>query len=1089
MKVLFVSQCSKNAIDETRRIIDQFAERKGDFVWETNITEQGLETVKKLLKSTARRNTAVACHLFRGRLQTELLWIVGNHRKFNREGIVPTNVTAKDILRSDDENDWNTGEAIATLSLIAGLFHDFGKANDLFQKKLKRKGKKSYEPFRHEWISLLLFKEFVGTSSDKEWLERLSLVSPEDEERIGNNFPQKPNQRLSNPLKNLPRLAKFIGWLILSHHRLPQYYKNDRSHEPRFDNIEKWMDGDRFSALWNSINSEDKCWDENDLKKIGTFPHGIPLKSKSWCTAAKRAALRALKYYDMLDRDWFQDRFSMHLTRAVLMLGDHIYSSKDAKEGNRDGDYQAYANTDKKTRSLKQKLDEHNIGVAKEAFIIAKRIPKLRDALPSISMHKGFKKRNKDAKFLWQDQAYDLAYSLKEISNERGFFGVNLASTGCGKTLANARIMYGLSDENRGCRFSIALGLRVLTLQTGDALLDKLHLKSDDLAVVIGSKAFQQLYNLKNEDTSKEEDPSGSESLEELIDERDWIRYDGSLGDEYIGRWFSASPNLHKMISAPIFVSTVDYLIHATEGCRGGKQIAPILRLLTSDLVLDEPDDFDVNDLPALCRLVNFAGVFGSKVLLSSATLPPSIVQALFEAYAAGRKAFNNACRKAGRASEICCAWFDEFGVSSSEHADPETYMNSHGEFIDARVRELEKQTILRRASLASYESKPSDGEDAKRLIAETIRKSIYLLHDKHHQTHPSSKKNISIGLVRMANIDPMVAVVQKLLSEPAYSNYCIHFCVYHSRFPLLIRSKIEEMLDKVLSRHDPKKIWEHFEISSALFGKDESNHIFVVFATAVAEVGRDHDYDWAVVEPSSMRSIIQLAGRVQRHRKLPPTDSNILILQNNLKGLKGSKVAYTRPGFESDEYQLANKDLFSSLQPSQYEKITAIPRLRAIDPLDFRGNLMDLEHKCMNAKLFGKEKSGFHASLWWKNSADWCGEIQRHSRFRKPDGIYNDYIYYLEDEGDSPKLCTWPEESIQPISSEKNFKKHSFQPAQGIYPWIDCDVDNEIRSLADRTMLSLKDTSIKFATIRLRELEDGAVWFNDPLLGFYQEY
>lgn len=127
MKVLFVSQCSKNAIKETRRIIDQFAERKGDFVWETSITEQGLETVKKILKATARKNTAVACHVFRGRLQTELLWIVGNSRKFNSEGSVPTNITQRDILRTKDENSWNTVESIAILASLAGLFHDFGQ--------------------------------------------------------------------------------------------------------------------------------------------------------------------------------------------------------------------------------------------------------------------------------------------------------------------------------------------------------------------------------------------------------------------------------------------------------------------------------------------------------------------------------------------------------------------------------------------------------------------------------------------------------------------------------------------------------------------------------------------------------------------------------------------------------------------------------------------------------------------------------------------------------------------------------------------------------------------------------------------------
>ena len=39
-----------------------------------------------------------------------------------------------------------------------------------------------------------------------------------------------------------------------------------------------------------------------------------------------------------------------------------------------------------------------------------------------------------------------------------------------------------------------------------------------------------------------------------------------------------------------------------------------MLRLLTSDLVLDEPDDFGLEDLPALCRLVNWAGMLGSRI-------------------------------------------------------------------------------------------------------------------------------------------------------------------------------------------------------------------------------------------------------------------------------------------------------------------------------------------------------------------------------------------------------------------------------------------------------------------------------------------
>ncbi len=114
-----------------------------------------------------------------------------------------------------------------------------------------------------------------------------------------------------------------------------------------------------------------------------------------------------------------------------------------------------------------------------------------------------------------------------------------------------------------------------------------------------------------------------------------------------------------------------------------------------------------------------------------------------------------------------------------------------------------------------------------------------------------------------MANIKPMVSVVRQILSEAARPDYCLHFCVYHSKFLLIIGSKIEEVLDKVLSRHDPDKIWRLSEVEGSLSGKTEQNHIFIVFATSVAEVGRDHDYDWAIAEPSSMRSIIQLAGRL----------------------------------------------------------------------------------------------------------------------------------------------------------------------------------------------------------------------------------
>ena len=130
MNILLISQCSRNALTETRRILDQFAERRGDRSWQTAITQQGLDTLYRLLRKTARKNTAVACHWIRGKDHSELLWVVGDARQFNARGATPTDTTQRDILRTHDENDWHAGEDIRLLAQLAALFHDLGKANE-----------------------------------------------------------------------------------------------------------------------------------------------------------------------------------------------------------------------------------------------------------------------------------------------------------------------------------------------------------------------------------------------------------------------------------------------------------------------------------------------------------------------------------------------------------------------------------------------------------------------------------------------------------------------------------------------------------------------------------------------------------------------------------------------------------------------------------------------------------------------------------------------------------------------------------------------------------------------------------------------
>ena len=121
---------------------------------------------------------------------------------------------------------------------------------------------------------------------------------------------------------------------------------------------------------------------------------------------------------------------------------------------------------------------------------------------------------------------------------------------------------------------------------------------------------------------------------------------------------------------------------------------------MSSDLVLDEPDNFGTEDLPALTRLVHCAGLLGSRVLLSSATLPPSLVQGLFQAYLEGRRSYQ--CNRGipGQPSNVCCAWFDEFGAEASDHASGDSYQKAHKAFVNNRLEKLAQAEVRRCAEI-----------------------------------------------------------------------------------------------------------------------------------------------------------------------------------------------------------------------------------------------------------------------------------------------------------------------------------------------------------------------------------------------------
>jgi len=1093
MMVTFVSQCEKKALPKTRRVLDAFANRIGSQTWQTVITQEGLDAVKKLLRKTASKNTAVSCHWIRSRSRSELVWVVGNRGKFNAQGIVPVNTTQKETLLIKQEHTWKTAEVIALLSGIAGLFHDFGKANQLFQNKLnpKKKGN-NHEPYRHEWVSLRLFQAFVGMSrTDEEWLSALACVDDSTENQVLAALVKDPVVPLNNPVTTLPRLAKVVAWLIVSHHKLPVYPSGNN--RPSLESIDGWLD-DSFVAQWNSWNCNDE-WDEKTKQQNWTFPCGTPLRSVSWRDRAKDLSKRALKDVFLLQEDWFESRFTSHLSRLVLMLSDHYYSALDSSVKWQDPRYKAYANTDE--NGLKQKLDEHNIGVATNAYLLARKLPSLRSELPTLGHDKKFTKPTRVKKFLWQNKAYNLAKSISADTETQGFFGINMASTGLGKTLSNARIMVALAGEQSNSRFNVALGLRTLTLQTADALAERLSLDETELGLLVGSNAVKQLHQLnKNTDTAlqKQHAVRGSESLADLLSEETQLLYKGALNDGVLSKWLSKSPKLEKLLNAPVLVSTIDYLVPATEGTKGGRQIAPMLRLLTSDLVLDEPDDFGLEDLPALCRLVNWAGVLGSRVLLSTATMPPALAFALFEAYQAGRRDYTAVNGEQGQHDKVCCAWFDEYHCVSSPTATLDAFREMHGKFIKKRVGKLQaEKEVLRKAALLAVSC--DDSSQAVAAFTSCVHGAIYRLHKAHHQQNMDGRR-VSIGLVRMANISPLVAVTEALFALPSSDEYRLHLCVYHSQFPLAIRSYIEEKLDAALTRHNAELLWEQPEIKAVLSNHSEQNHVFVVLATSVAEVGRDHDYDWAIAEPSSMRSLVQLAGRVQRHRKQVPSTENVLILSHNMKALRGSEPAYCRPGFETKERAYFSHDLSQDLlKPIDYQSLSAMPRIQIPvgKPMKKEKKFLDfveLEQFALFQRLLGSGKEGNHARLWWKHQPTWCAELQRVQPFRKSSP---DVTYCLYSESNE-EACYWTrkDDTSYPVTYPEthSIKSHSLYMAEGKQAWLSLGAESIYSRLEVRLSVNRKYVSKVFGEITLRKDEKKVIdWRYHEVLGVHEAY
>lgn len=1052
MMVTFVSQCEKKALARTRRVLDAFADRIGDNTWQTLITDDGLLAAKRLLRKTVTKNTAVSCHWIRSRSRSELMWIVGNRNKFDAQGRVPVNTTRRPFIQSGWENDWAYLPLIKALVAMAALLHDWGKASVLFQKKLTEKNTKNLgDPLRHEWISCLLLQALVAQSlnqsanppvnessnqpgdktTDGAWLNLL-LTQSWNEQQLQRVLLQQLDSKKA--LTDLPPIAQLVAWLVLSHHRLPDLKKTDAhpqgehflyAQQPRESLTAVLNDVDKH---WGYQNKFDETEYKKRLKQCFEFKHGLLSQSSQWSSQIKKWAGRLLHEQQqvplvMANGCW---RVVLHHARLCLMLGDHYYSSCD-QDKTWKASVDLYANTDK-DHNTKQRLDEHLVKVSQHALQVSQSLNRFSGEMDYAYDLPKLKQKSPQG-FEWQDKAVSAirqCYQGNEQASQAGCFMVNMASTGCGKTIANAKIMRALSHDGDKIRYTLALGLRTLTLQTGDEYRHSLGMSDDELAVLIGSAAVKALH-AKAQHSSKEVEDNyyeemGSESAEELLSNE--LEFLDVPMPEFLGAIIPPQPtviaNKNKaFLFKPILACTIDHMMAATETTRGGRYILPSLRLLSADLVIDEVDDFNGKDLIAISRLIHMAAMLGRKVMISSATIPPALAEGFFNAYQQGWRLY---CQFKQIKPHIILGWVDEFKtevdlrdigqvINIAEQAAISTvvrdYQQWHRRFVEQRVARLQQQAVKRKAYIVdcaslydrvidlsqNHAQKQAEQQSIQQQYFQLIQHNALQLHQHYHTVDVQTGKRVSFGVVRMANIPPCVALTRYFLNAEWADGIAPRVMAYHSRQILLLRSVQEQHLDSVLKRKEKPgqqpAAFSQPHIRQHLDSTTATDVLFILVATPVEEVGRDHDFDWAVIEPSSYRSIIQLAGRLLRHRQLkqPISQPNIAIMQYNLKALrKNGLPAYCRPGYEDKQLYLTIHNLKHLLDESTIkERISAIPRIMPNASLRPHQQLADLEHAAIQRDLSNDAAGGAASVHAWLKECWWLTALpQRFNRFRE---------------------------------------------------------------------------------------------------------
>lgn len=902
MHCILISACEKRALKKTRAVLDSYAIRTGQSSWQAPMTMEGLKEIRTALKRTATRQTAVAAYVNYGMRKMKLAWVVGSKHRFNLEGAYPVASTSK------QQKQLEIPEWVRAASLLAGAagdVHDIGKASEHFQKKLNpdMAGQMVKDDVRHEWLSMKLLQQMRTNGWD--WQGAWKGL---DRHLIDLTLGERSNIKKQFLLNEL----EAVDYLVVTHHGLLsgnlRWYPNSDSH----------------------VREKHPC--------IAQLTCAGDIKESIFKSHQHRMARLSKMAESEKDHSLYWKALALH-ARAALIHADHTVSAEQYSEIKPDH-VSLFANTKlkntaqgKKERIQDQPLDWHLQQVGdRSAYIATKMMTDLNLAGLSEQTVEFICQPSTLPRFQWQNLVANALQKQINKMPDTPCLMLNIAGTGSGKTRMNLRAACTLRPNDP--RIAITLNLRSLTLQTGEALKSSMNLSDDEIAVVIGDHVSQKLFN---ESRAKEPVIDEDENLAEPI-------FDAYTEDQAIPQWlhplFVKTVKGRKVIdhiaknvlASPLLVSTIDYLIAAGEPHRQGHHVKALLRIISSDLILDEIDGYEPKSLMAVLRLVQLAAMYGRHVICSSATLSATVADSIYRAFESGielRAALYQQPQKFMTAiadNEL------KPKILLQESHQPSVFNQTYQQHLDElqQVLAVKAKQPYRLARLAKIEQPSSD------TWKKTVLEQVENLHEKHSWRFKNTEKKISFGLVRVANIKHAINLAKYLSTELGHAQ----IACYHANDWLISRFHKEQRLDFLLTRHKNTKkrptgnehIFLDDEILQIVQFSTTQDIPFIVIATPVEEVGRDHDFDWAVIDASSVQSIVQTAGRVNRHRLHVVDEPNIVIPQFNYKYCQNrdrtppkKQAVFNRPGYEGycgDKKQYKSQDLAELLPWSENELV-----------------------------------------------------------------------------------------------------------------------------------------------------------------------